>query len=305
VFAILGAIATSPTPAFAQAALAGNGSGPYPSDFNRHQYLDPTYDNASGRVTIYIFVAALVLAQSALIGGLLVQRARRQRAEEQVRVRDLGSRLLSAQESERSRIARELHDDISQQVALLAIDLKRLRSSVDGRAEEGELVDGALDRTHSLAKSVYELSHSLHPSKLRLLGLVHALEGLQRELSRPGMSIDFAHDNVPAALPPELTLCLYRVVQEGLQNAIKYSGSNHVSFELRGHPDALTLTIADHGVGFDVSAAWGKGLGLISMNERLEALGGTVDIHSRPGAGTRLEVRVPLTSARGEQVTAG
>jgi signal transduction histidine kinase len=119
------------------------------------------------------------------------------------------------------------------------------------------------------------------------------------------MRIDFTHDSVPAALPPELTLCLYRVVQEGLQNAIKYSGSNRVSFELRGHPDALALTIVDHGVGFDVSAAWGKGLGLISMNERLEALGGTVDIRSGPGAGTRLEVRVPLTTVLGEQVTAG
>ena len=151
-----------------------------------------------------------------------------------------------------------------------------------------------MNRAQGIARSVHDLSHRLHPAKLRLIGLVAALQGLQRELSQSDIAITFTHDNVPPTLPPDLTLCLFRIVQEALQNALKYSEARHVSVHLSGGPDGLALTIVDDGVGFDVDAAWGKGLGLISMSERLEAIGGTFEIRSKPGAGTRLEVRVPL-----------
>jgi len=236
-----------------------------------------------------------------------VQQARRRRAEDAVRnkqvelrtsydrIRDLGGRLLNAQESERSHIARELHDDIGQQVALLSIDLEMLRASgtspVDGPADE------ALTRAQALAKSVHDLSHRLHPARLRLVGLVAAIRGLQQEMSRADASIAFTHHDVPSTLPPEITLTVFRIVQEALQNALKYSGARHLAVDLRGTPGELTLTIQDDGRGFDVDEAWGKGLGLISMGERLEAVGGTLRIGSTPGKGTRLEATVPLPAA--------
>jgi signal transduction histidine kinase len=256
---------------------------------------------------------ALVLAQSALIGGLLLQRERRRHAERRMRkseaelrtsyerIRDLGGRLLSAQESERSRIARELHDDISQQLALLTMDLELLNGAspqVPSTNAAGE----ALDRAHGIARSLHDLSHRLHPAKLRLIGLVHALQALLRESRRDDLRLVFDHHDVPSVLPPDLTLCLFRIVQEALQNALKYSSAKSVAVSLRASSEHIELTIEDDGIGFDVGAAWGKGLGLISMNERLEAVHGTLRIESRPGHGTRLEVIAPLPSAPAESL---
>ena len=247
--------------------------------------------------------AALVSVQALFIVALLVQRARRRRAEARVRgrerelrasferIRDLGGRLLNAQETERARIARELHDDISQQVILLSIDLELL---VKGRADPARLAGEALSRAQSLAKSVHDLSHRLHPARLRLVGLVAALEGLQHDLSTSGIPIAFAHDGVPSMLPPDVMVCVFRTVQEAVQNALKYSRAHQISIRLIGSTDQLALTVADDGVGFDVDAAWGRGLGLISMGERLETIDGTIAIRSTPGAGTTVEVVVPL-----------
>ena len=247
----------------------------------------------------------VLLAQTALIAGLLVQASRRRRAEAQLRrsqadllrsterIHDLGRRLLTAQETERSRIARELHDDVSQQMALLSVDLQLLASAAHD-PETGRQADEALGRLDSIARTVHDLSHRLHPAKLRLIGLIPALSGIQRELSRPGFTVAFSHRDVPAALPHDLTLCLFRVVQEALQNAAKHSGARTVTMDLRGGPASLTLTIVDDGTGFDVDAVWGQGLGLVSMSERLESVGGTLTIRSQPGEGTRLEIVAPV-----------
>ena len=137
-------------------------------------------------------------------------------------------------------------------------------------------------------------AHRLHPARLRLLGLVAAIEALRKELSPSGIAISLTHESVPPKLPPELTLCLFRIVQEALQNAIKYSGAREVSVRIIGGGDALTVSIVDDGVGFDVDATWDKGLGLISMNERLEAVGGTLEILATPGTGCRVTATVPL-----------
>jgi signal transduction histidine kinase len=269
--------------------------------------------SAWDRYRVYIIGAvSIVFAQTALITGLLVQRRRRREAERQVRgrraalaasyehIRDLGSRLLMAQDSERARIARELHDDISQQMALLAIDLELL--NMPGQAEAEKLASEALDRAQTIAKSLHDLSHRLHPAKLRLIGLVAALHSLQRELARPEIAIEFSHRDVPAALSPELTLCLYRVVQEALQNAIKYARARRVVVHLQGEPDRLLLSVADDGAGFDVDSAWGTGLGLISMRERVEAVGGTLQIRSGRDAGTRIEISVPVATERANPI---
>jgi signal transduction histidine kinase len=255
---------------------------------------------------------ALLLAQAALIAGLLMQRQRRRQAEareqhrqselraDYERIRDLGARLLSAQETERSQIAVELHDDIGQQLAVLTIDLQLASEAGDNH------VSSALARAQSIATSLHDLSHRVHPAKLRLIGLIPALKALERELSESEMAIVVTHENVPDVLPLDLTLCLFRVVQEALQNALEHSHTNRVSVHVRSEsPALLALTIADYGVGFDVTAARRDGLGLLSMSERLEALGGSLYIDSRPGGGTRLEVRVPLPTADPRHLRAG
>jgi signal transduction histidine kinase len=267
------------------------------------------------RYAVYILAAlAVLLLQSGLIAGLLIQRARRQRAEGELRasqaelgtsyqrIRDLGGRLLNAQETERSRIARELHDDISQQVSLLVIDLALLRGAA--QTDTKSLTEEALQRAEGIVKSVHDLSHRLHPAKLRLIGLVAALRDLQHEMTQANVPITFTHDRVPATLPQDVTLCLFRVVQEAVQNALKYSHAHQLSVNLNGSANELTLTIIDDGVGFDVKSAWGKGLGLVSIGERVEAIGGTFEILSKPGSGTRVEVRVPLSLTKDTQPAA-
>jgi signal transduction histidine kinase len=141
---------------------------------------------------------------------------------------------------------------------------------------------------------VHDLSHRLHPAGLRVIGLVASLHTLQRELSQQGVPITLTHDRIPSMMPPELTVCLFRVVQEAVQNAVKYSQARHVTVHLAGEPDGLTLRVADDGVGFDVEEMWGRGLGLIGMQERVTGSGGTFVIHSAPGAGTSVEVTLPL-----------
>jgi signal transduction histidine kinase len=256
----------------------------------------------------YILPAiALLLAQTGLIAGLLIERARRRQAEELVRgnqaelrrsyerIRDLGRRLLKAQEAERSRIARELHDDVSQQVTLLAIDMDLL-SRIQKPSKYGARL--ALDvsaRTQSVARRLHDLSHRLHPAKLQLIGLVAAIEGLRRDLSSPNLDITFSHRDVPASLPEDLSLCLFRTVQEGMGNAIRHSGASRISVQLSGNTQGLVLIIDDDGVGFDVDQAWDRGLGLISMVERVEQIGGRLHVRSARGAGTNLVVSVPCS----------
>jgi signal transduction histidine kinase len=273
-------------------------------------FRDPTLLE---RYRPYVLTALVLLfAQTVLIALLLVQRARRRRAEARLiesqgrlrasyeRIRDLGARLLHSQETERAYIARELHDDVSQQLALIEMDVKLLGSG--GNTADRGFAAEALTRVQETGRSIRELSHRLHPARLRLIGLVGALNGLQAEVSHSGIQVTFTHENIPASLPPDLTLCLFRVAQETLQNAIKYSKATRVDVRLAGTPGALTLTAVDDGVGFDVGGAWSRGLGLLSMRERVEAIGGGLRIDSTPGAGTRLEVTVPLDAGRADSV---
>ncbi|HJZ76044.1 MAG TPA: ABC transporter substrate binding protein [Vicinamibacterales bacterium] len=272
----------------------------------RIRFRDPSIWD---RYKVYILGAvAILLAQATLIAALLLQRSRRQQAETQLqasqarlrvsydRIRNLGKRLLNAQESERSRIARELHDDISQQMAVLTIDLQLLsQTRAAGADDVGRLTMGALDHANAVSRSVHALSHRLHPENLRLLGLVSAINSLQRELSTPDVAVTFSHEQVPAALPHDLTLCLFRIAQESVRNAVAHSRAREVAIRLIGGPDTLVLTVTDNGVGFDVDAAH-PGLGLISMSERAEQVGAELRIRSRRGSGTEVEVTVSLAA---------
>ena len=268
------------------------------------RFREPT---AWERYRSYILATgAVVTLQSVLIVMLLAQASRRRRVEARLRaqeaalreshgrLRDVGSRLLNAQEVERARLARELHDDVSQQVALLEIDLTLLRDTVLRGNEP--LADEAILRTQSVARTVHDLSHRLHPARLRLIGLVSAIDSLRHDLSRADCEIQFHHQAVPP-LADDVTLCVFRVAQEALQNALKYSGARHILVDLRGTSGGVVLSVVDDGVGFDVRAAWGKGLGLISMAERLEPLGGALEVRSAPGEGARVEAVVPVQDA--------
>jgi len=250
----------------------------------------------------------LMLAQTALIAALLMQRSMLRRADRRLRasrdelstsydrIRYLGRRLLGIQEAERAFVARELHDDINQQLALLSIELDLLGSD-ERQADSGERLSRALERTQIISKSVHELSHRLHPSVLQLVGLVAALERLQRDFSQAAQSVAFSHRDVPPSIEHDLALCLFRVAQEALRNAAKHSDAAHVWMDLTGKADDLVLTISDDGRGFDVTRVPGDRLGLASMRERVEAAGGWLEIQSMPGAGTLLKAKVSLRTA--------
>ncbi len=251
---------------------------------------------------------AVFLMQSGLIAGLLVQRARRRRAESALRTnehalqvsqddtRGLVGRLIAAQEVERARIARELHDDLSQKVALLAMDINQITlSDVPGVRGKATIM---AERAAELGTDLHNLAHELHPAKLQILGLVQATEFLCRDFAgRHRLHIDFVHDRMSSNVPPEPALCLFRIVQEALQNVVKHSGARNAAVKLTGSNDSLQLEISDSGGGFDTSKL-GDGMGLLSMRERVNFLDGHMTIRSTPGTGTRIAVRVPVAQAK-------
>jgi PAS domain S-box-containing protein len=233
--------------------------------------------------------------------GVNVDVTERKLAEEALA--DMTRKLIAAQEQERSRIGRELHDDINQKVALLAVELKQLQ---DNPSEAESRLQGLLKQTTELSNDVQALSHDLHSSKLEYLGVVAGMKSWCREFAaRQRMEIDFKSD-VPSALPLEIGLCLFRVLQEALNNAIKHGGVRRVDVQLREDSGEIHLVISDMGRGFDIEAALqGKGLGLTSMRERVRLLHGTVAIESKPMGGTTVRVRVPLRSEHASQRAAG
>jgi PAS domain S-box-containing protein len=220
----------------------------------------------------------------------------RRRSEEKLQV--LRNRLTRMQEEERSRIARDLHDDIGQRLALLTIDLEQMKlaSEHDGSAFAGELE--ALVRTAGeITSDVHNVSRRLHPSQVELLGLAPALNNFCREFaSRNSMRIQFTSACLTCKLPEEASLCLFRVAQEAIRNVHKHSGCREALVELDEISGSLRLRISDRGTGFDpTSAEASQGLGLLSMEERLRSMGGELFVHSRPGGGTCVEACIPAT----------
>jgi PAS domain S-box-containing protein len=223
----------------------------------------------------------------------------RKRSEEALL--DMSGHLIKAHEEERARIARELHDDLSQRMALLHIGLDEFEQEIHGLSANARL------RLHDIAEiatevssDIHELSHELHPSKLDSLGLVTAVAGFCREISRQhGLHIQLVHHHVDNAISKEVTLCLFRIVQEALRNVVKHSGSREAEVELSGHNDHIDLCVSDTGAGFDPKNPNGfAGIGLISMRERIRLVGGNLSVESEPSHGTRIRVRVPLTGGR-------
>jgi PAS domain S-box-containing protein len=211
---------------------------------------------------------------------------------------DLSGRLIQAQEGERSRIARELHDDITQRMALLTngiqeLDLPRIRLTVPQRKHQIRALKNLADE---IAADLQFLSRQLHPSKLQYLGLSAAIRSLCREMSsRHKLDVTCVVRDVPDKLPEAISLNLFRTAQESLQNVVKHSRAQHASVELIGGAEAIRLRVSDDGIGFESSQENpSRGLGLISMRERLNSVGGTFSVCSGRMSGTHIEGAVPI-----------
>jgi PAS domain S-box-containing protein len=228
--------------------------------------------------------------------GMVADITERKRAEEALS--SMTHKLIEAQERERARIARDLHDDVGQRLALLANQLEQLRQDSPGlpadvRGRLGEMYEQSCE----IATGVQSLSHELHSAKLQYLGIAAAMRGFCREFAdQQKLEIDFKIHDLPSPASPDISLCLFRVLQEALHNSAKHSGVRHIEVQLWGTPDEIHLAVRDSGVGFDNEAAKeSRGLGLVSMDERLKLVNGVLSIESQPMRGTTIHARVPVS----------
>ncbi len=210
-------------------------------------------------------------------------------------LKQMSGQLIEAQEKERRRIARDLHDDICQRLALLSMEIEQTNSDTDELpAATKSSLEEIQQHCSEIAADVQSLSHQLHSSILDHLGITVAIRGLCDEFSKQhGVSSKFTDKDVPRHLPNDVSLCLFRVAQEALHNAVKYSGVSEFDVELSGVEDAVQLVVSDAGAGFDVDEAKkNRGLGLVSMQERVDLVHGRFSVESKPGQGTRIFVAV-------------
>ena len=219
-------------------------------------------------------------------------------------IADVSRKLLDAQEKERARIGRELHDDINQQLAMLAVELEQLQ---DIPSEVRNRVQELRKHVTEISNDVQALSHELHSSKLEYLGAIKGMKSWCAEFGeRQGIQIEFKSAEVQTSVAPEIGLCLFRVLQEALHNAAKHSGVKRVEVQLQEDSGEIHLFVNDLGRGFDWETAMqGRGLGLTSMQERVRLVNGTIEIQSKPMRGTSVHVRVPLRSENAPQRAAG
>ena len=260
-------------------------------------------------VWFFVVLPLAVVSQSLLVAAFLAQRVKRRRAEEALRLRDtalrrsserigqLAGQLIDAQETVRTHIARDLHDDVAQRLSLLAIDLSMLQVQVDQLPSTAQQRIGEMSsRAAEIGSDLHRLSHELHPALLEELGLEAAIRAFCRELSNARhLDIDLRVRDLPHPVTPDVALCIYRVVQEALHNVARHSGAPSASVAIERAGGDLILSVIDHGSGFDLREAHEKdSLGLRSIEERVNLLDGELAVRSKKGEGTSLEARVPL-----------
>jgi len=217
--------------------------------------------------------------------------ADRRRTEESLR--DTSGRLIDAQEQERHHIARELHDDIGQRLTLVELGLENAKEDCDSSLKPR--LSELHNQVREISVATHEMSHGLHPSHLEHLGFVTAIRRLCHDVEREkSVDIHFIAEGLPERLPAPISLCLYRVTQEALQNVVRHSAASDAMVSMKAGDGLLLLSIVDDGVGFTVVRQAASGLGLTSMRERLRSVGGTLEIASERMKGTRIDVSVPL-----------
>src|SRR5688572_8807265 len=217
-----------------------------------------------------------------------------ERKETEAAAREASKKLITAREDERKRIARDLHDDLNQRLALLSIEM-HLLGRMEKDSETKEKIENIAAQVNDVSSEVHKLSHQLHPANLEQLGLVTATRALCQAFSKRGaLSVEFNHDDIPADLDQKIALCLYRITQEALQNTIKHSHATHAKILLHRENDSIHLLVSDNGQGFDmVDASNHASLGLVGMRERVKLCDGQITFHSVPGGGTEIQVIVP------------
>jgi signal transduction histidine kinase len=235
-----------------------------------------------------------------MIGSAIARTdAERSIKESEAILSSFSGRLIEAQEQERGRIARELHDDIGQRLALLGIGLSQAQQSLPESAELYDQIDELRERTTQIASDVQSMSHELHSSRLQLMGLAPAMRAFCQEFSeQQKVKIHLEGDDLQGPISPDTSLCFFRILQETLSNAAKHSGTKQFDVRLWGTPTEVHLMVSDSGSGFNTGVAKvGRGLGLISMHERLKILNGTLSIESQPQQGTTIHASVPINPA--------
>jgi signal transduction histidine kinase len=256
-------------------------------------------------------VALLLVSQSVAIAALLTQWLRRRGTESAnealigdlrasyERIHSLAGRMINAQEEERARIGRELHDDINQKIGALAIALSALRQRLPSESRElSHEVTRLQNAAAALSVDVRDLSHRLHSGTLHLAGLSAALQSLCSEIRRQNtLIVELSFEGDVDTLPDDVALCFYRVAQEGLRNVVTHAHAALARLIVTRRPNSISMTVADDGRGFDVATSRpDDGLGLISLEERVHILNGEFHIESQPGHGTTLTATIPLSS---------
>jgi len=217
----------------------------------------------------------------------------------------MAARLIEAQEKERRRIGRELHDGFTQQLAMFAVELGMLARQVPSK--ETSVIESILalrERAESLSEDVRHISHQLHPVALEYLGLKSALRSLCAEYTKnSGVHVWFSHrGQTEEVIPPETAICLYRIAQEALRNIVKHSRAKVAWIKISHIPGGVRLCIVDKGVGFCLDSAQKTGLGLVSMKERVQIVHGRIEIKSVPTVGTAIRITLPVNGKEQESV---
>jgi signal transduction histidine kinase len=240
-------------------------------------------------------VAIITFFTTSLVITRLVSRVR-ELADEALS--SVSHRVIEAEEHERQRIAKDLHDDIGQRLALLAIEIEQIkREALGPTADLHSRIDGVLKQHLEILADVKASAHELHSPRLEYLDIAGVMRSFCKEFGeRRKVQVDFRSHDLPSFVPPDISLCLFRVLQEALHNAMKHSGVRQFDVQLQGTSDEIHLTVSDYGAGFDLEAARkGNGLGLNRMQERLKLVKGILSIDSQPKRGTTIEAGVPLS----------
>jgi len=264
------------------------------STWNVIQGREPFPNTSMAQNTLSLQTLLCIVDVPLMFLSALISDSRRAQAS----LRLVSGRLIEAQEQERARIGRDLHDDIAQQLALVAAEVQQFQSQ--SHVASPELQDRSTDlheKIVQISQSVQTLSRELQASRLSYVGLVATARGLCKEVSeRHDIEIDFQHDSFPSSVSSESSLCLFRVLQEALHNAVKHSGAQRVDVQLRKTPNEIHLIVSDTGKGFDADAALKEaGLGLTSMHERVRLVNGDLSIISEHQRGTTIHARVPFS----------
>jgi signal transduction histidine kinase len=248
--------------------------------------VDDPFDDVA---LIAFFITSLIIAR-------LMSTVRKQ-AEDALS--SVSSKVIEAEEQERQRIAKELHEGIGQRMTMLALQIEQLNSDSPNVVDVPSPIDPVLDEALEILTDVKTLAHELYSPRLEYIGIAGVMSSFCRDLAQQRkVEIDFKSLGLPSPLPPDISLCLYRVLQEAVHNAMKHSGVKHIDVQLNGTSNEIRLTVRDRGAGFDIETAkMSRGLGLNHMQERLKLVKGSLSIDSQPNRGTTIYARVPLSAS--------